>query len=103
MRGSRRFDGLERRAIHGIEVPVAEAFRSRLLGLAFLDDEEAGDGLLIPRCRGVHTWGMRFRIHVFFLGREGEAMRVVEAVPVGRLLYEPEAEAVLEVPARLRG
>lgn len=78
-------------------VPVARGWRSRLLGLAFLDGEEAGEGLLIPRCRSVHTFGMRFRLTVVFLGGEGEVVRRVEAVPAGRLVSERQAEAVLEL------
>src|SRR5262245_52399763 len=55
-----RFRGLERTELLGLEVPVATSRRSRLLGLALLRRERAGPGLLIPRCRSVHTFGMRF-------------------------------------------
>lgn len=94
-----RFEGLERRRVDGIEVPVADTYRSRLLGLAFLRVEEAGEGLLIPRCRRVHTVGMRFRLDIVFLGREGEVLGVVEAVPAGRFVSEPRADSVLEIPS----
>ncbi len=83
-------------------MPVAEDWRSRLLGLAFLPATEAGEGLLIPRCRAVHTLGMRFRLDVVFLGREGEVVRRVEGVRPGRFVSERGADAVLEVPAMLR-
>ena len=48
-------------------MPVATTVSSRLLGLALLRREHAGAGLLIPRCRSVHTFGMRFPIDVLFL------------------------------------
>ena len=75
-----RFIGLERTEILGVAVPVATTVRSRLLGLALLRRERAGAGLLIPRCRSVHTFGMRFPIDVLFLD---EADRVIELRRVG--------------------
>ena len=48
-------------------VPVAVTLPSRLLGLALLRPGRAGAGLLIPRCRSVHTFGMRFALRVVFL------------------------------------
>ena len=57
---ARRFRRLKSRRIHGFEVKVASDPVSRLLGLALLDRHRAPEGLLIPRCRSVHTFGMRF-------------------------------------------
>jgi uncharacterized membrane protein (UPF0127 family) len=79
---------------------VAETTRSRLLGLAWLDDVAEGAGLLIPRCSSVHTFGMRFPLDVDFLGADREVVRRVEAVPARRLLWCRGATAVLERPAR---
>jgi len=52
--------------------------------------------LLIPNCRSVHTFGMRFPIDVTFLDERGQAIRVERAVPRRRVLFEPRAFAVLE-------
>ncbi|MGH2980016.1 MAG: DUF192 domain-containing protein [Solirubrobacterales bacterium] len=46
---------------------VAEAFAARLTGLARVAGLPPGRGLLVPRCRSVHTVGMRFPIDVAFL------------------------------------
>jgi hypothetical protein len=46
-----------------------------LLGLALLSRRDAGPGLLIPRCRAVHSFGMRFELLILFLGRDGEIVR----------------------------
>jgi uncharacterized membrane protein (UPF0127 family) len=78
---------------------VATSIRSRLLGLALLDGDRAGDGLLIPRCRAVHTFGMRFRLDVRFLDGAGATASVRRAVPPRRLVFERRARSVLEVPA----
>lgn len=82
---------------------MAETWRSRLLGLALLPVEDAGAGLVIPRCRRVHTVGMRFPLDIVFLGRKGEVVRVVEAVPAGRFLGEGKADSVLEIVERWDG
>ena len=62
-----RFRRLPTAEVASRRVPVAVTLLSRLLGLALLRPERAGEGLLIPRCRSVHTFGMRFAIHVVFL------------------------------------
>lgn len=80
-------------------MPVASGFRSRLLGLAGLDPEEAGPGLLIPRCASVHTFGMRFELDVIFLDRHDRPLGYRRCVPPARLLWHRGAAAVFEVPA----
>ncbi len=71
---------------------------ARLLGLAYLDREQAGPGLLIPRCASVHTFGMRFSLDLFFLGAGEEVLAVERAVPPRRLRTHRRAVAVLELP-----
>lgn len=85
------------------EVRLARGFRARLLGLAALDREEAGGGLLIPRCSSVHTFGMRFGLDLYFLDREGAVVAVRRAVPPKRLAFCRGASAVLELPAEAGG
>jgi uncharacterized membrane protein (UPF0127 family) len=94
-----RFQGLERAEILGFEVPVATSRLSRLLGLALLGRVRAGPGLLIPRCRSVHTFGMRFRLDVLFLDAEGRVIDLRRAVPPWRLLRCAGAMAALELPS----
>jgi uncharacterized membrane protein (UPF0127 family) len=77
---------------------VAVTFPSRLLGLALLRPERVGAGLLIPRCRSVHTFGMRFPLDVCFLDRDGVTISSRRAVPRNRFLSEARADAVLELP-----
>jgi uncharacterized protein len=96
---AKRFAGLPVAAIGGLEVPVAAGFRARLLGLAHLDREEAGSGLLIPNCRSVHTFGMRFALDLHWLDAAGAVVRVDRAVPPRRLRTCLRARAVLELPA----
>jgi uncharacterized protein len=87
----------------GREVPVAAGSRARLLGLAFLRSEQAGRGLLIPRCSSVHTFGMRFELDLVFLDRDGRALAVRLGVRPRRLAWQRGAAAVLEIPSSWGG
>jgi uncharacterized membrane protein (UPF0127 family) len=83
----------------GREVPVATGLRARLLGLAHLDRDEAGAGLLIPRCSSVHTFGMRFALDLYFLDERFSLLAVHREVPARRVVSHRGASAVLEIPA----
>ena len=83
----------------GRRVPVASTRRSRLLGLALLDRDAAGAGLLIPGCRSVHTFGMRFGLDLVFLDSAMAPVSVRRRVPPRRVALERRARAVLELPA----
>jgi uncharacterized membrane protein (UPF0127 family) len=65
-----------------LDVAVAERFGLRLVGLAGLSSIEPGFALLLPECRSVHTFGMRFAIDVVFVRREpgGSDARVLSVV-----------------------
>jgi uncharacterized membrane protein (UPF0127 family) len=66
-----------------LEASLADSFRRRLLGLAWMASPPRL-GLLIPRCTSVHTVGMRFAIDVAFLGwpvADGEPVRVLDLRP----------------------
>jgi trehalose synthase len=95
----RRLRRLPSTTVLGRETPVAAGFRARLLGLSRLDRDEAGAGLLIPRCSGVHTFGMRFALDLVFLDRRGGVLSTRRAVPPRRLAADRRAAAVLELPS----
>jgi len=80
-------------------IPVAKDLRTRLRGLAFRDRDEAGPGLLFPRCSSVHTFGMRFELDVFFLDEAGRIIDVRRRVRPRRVVWCRGASAVLEIPA----
>jgi uncharacterized protein len=99
-RPPRRLRSCSSRRVLGRRVPVAATPLSRLLGLAFLDRPCAGEGLLLTRCRAVHTFGMRFALDLVFLDRQGLPVRVEHGVGRGRLLGCRRARSVLELPSR---
>jgi uncharacterized protein len=77
---------------------VARTFRDRLVGLAWRREPPA-EGLLLPRTRSVHTFGMRFALDLHWLDAAGGVVRVDRAVPPRRLRTCLRARAVLELPA----
>ncbi len=87
----------------GCEVRLARGMRARLLGLAGISRDEAGGGLLIPRCSSVHTFGMRFALDLYFLDGGGGVVAVRLAVPPKRFAFCGRADAVLELPAASGG
>jgi uncharacterized membrane protein (UPF0127 family) len=95
-----RLDRLPRRTLPGgHRVAVAVTWRARLLGLAGLGVMSARDGLLLPVCRSVHTFGMRFALDLVWLGADGRPVRVDRGVPPRRARSCRRARSVVEVPA----
>ena len=79
-------------------VEVAVAAGQRLRGLLGRDGLEGA--LLLPRCRSVHTMGMRFAIDVAFLDRSGCVVDVVAPMRPWRLGHlRLRARQVLEAEA----
>ena len=77
---------------------VARSRWARLRGLAFTREPPA-EPLLIPRCRSVHTFGMRFPIDLVWLGRGGRVLRIDRYVGPWRVRSCPRAIEVLELAA----
>jgi uncharacterized membrane protein (UPF0127 family) len=82
-----------------VRILVAHSLRSRLLGLALRRRPQPGSALLIPRCRSVHTFGMRFPLDLVWLDRDGGVLAIERGVPPWRVRTRRDAAAVLEAPA----
>ncbi|HSR94415.1 MAG TPA: glycosyltransferase [Solirubrobacterales bacterium] len=95
---ARRLRDLPTATALGREVRVAVGPHARLLGLSGLGRDEAGPGLLIPHCAGVHTFGMRFALDLVFLDRDGRPCSARTGVQPRRFACDRRASAVLELP-----
>jgi uncharacterized protein len=80
-------------------IHIASSWRERLVGLAWRRSLPPGTGLLLPRCRSVHTFGMRFALDLVWLDASGEVVRVDRAVPPRRVRSCRAARSVVELPA----
>ena len=78
-------------------VEVPETVRERLRGLSGRDAPD--HGLLLRRCRSVHTFGMRFAIDAVLLDRDDRVLAVVRLPPGRLLLPRPRVRSILEVAA----
>ena len=78
---------------------LADAVWMRLVGLSVRRNPPEGWGLLIPRCRSVHTVGMRFSIDVVFLDHWGWPIEIRRSVPPWRVVSCRKAAAVVELKA----
>ena len=82
-----------------MQVIVARGAR-RLVGLTGRRSLASGTALEIPRCRSVHTFGMRFRLDLVWLDAERRVVRIDRAVPPWRVRSCRQARAVLELDSR---
>ena len=82
-----------------MRIVVAESWWARLRGLAWRREPPDGWALLFPRCRSVHTFGMRFPIDVVFLNRHGWPIAIERGVRPGRIVRHRKAAAVIETKA----
>jgi len=86
-------------AAHREVIRVAWTRRERLRGLRGLEGLGPGEALLIPNCRSVHTFGMRFPIRVVFLDAEFRVVEVVRLRPNRLARPRLKARHVLEFAA----
>jgi uncharacterized membrane protein (UPF0127 family) len=84
----------------GDRVRVADSWWSRFRGLLGTPPLQAGEGLLIDPCRGVHMFGMRYPIDVAFLDRTGTIVGICRGLaPGARSPFVRAARSALELPA----
>ncbi len=76
----------------------ANTVLKRMVGLLNRGQFDKGEGLLLDRCYGIHTFGMRFPIDVLFLDEDLCVIRAVKALPPYRTCVVKKSVYVLEVP-----
>ena len=84
----------------GDQVGLADTWWSRFRGLLGRAGLDAGEGLLLLPCRGVHMFGMRFPVDLAILDRAGVVVGLYHRIaPGGRTTMHRDAWSVLELPA----
>jgi uncharacterized membrane protein (UPF0127 family) len=75
-------------------------FLQRAVGLLARSHIQRDEGIWITSCRAIHTIGMRKKIDVIFVDREGRVLRVDRDVAPNRLALScREADGVIELGA----
>src|SRR5829696_4981459 len=98
--GTRRLDRLPALVLaDGARLAVAADLRARALGLTGLRTLPPRTALLIPGCRSVHTFGMRFALDLIWLDEDGAIVDVSASVPPWRIVARASARAVVECRA----
>jgi uncharacterized membrane protein (UPF0127 family) len=72
---------------------------ARLRGLLGAAPLAPGEGLLLERCRAVHTVGMRRAIDVVFVAADGAVIELRRGLGAGRFAVCARAWSVLELGA----
>jgi uncharacterized membrane protein (UPF0127 family) len=79
---------------------VADTPLRRMVGLLGRSALPDGDGLVLGRCRCIHTWFMRFPIDVVFVDRRGRIVHLCHRLRPYRLAWGGlAAETTIELPA----
>jgi uncharacterized membrane protein (UPF0127 family) len=76
----------------------ANSVFKRMIGLLNRKALALGEGLLIDRCYGIHTVGMRFPLDVLFMDKDLRVMRAVASLAPYRTCIVRKAVYVLELP-----
>ncbi|MBI4115842.1 MAG: DUF192 domain-containing protein [Candidatus Omnitrophica bacterium] len=90
---------LNQRKLIADSVREAGPIFERMRGLIGHPNLKSGEGLLLPRCQGIHTFGMGYPIDVVYLDREGHVIRLASHLlpnSFGPVLFR--ARFVLELP-----
>ena len=90
----------ERGAVIAENVEVARSFAARLIGLMGRRSLPSGFALVIPACRQVHTFFMRFPIDVLFLDADNRVICLENGIKPHRVTgYCRGAACAVEFPA----
>lgn len=76
---------------------VCRTAPERMRGLLGRDAIGDSEGMWFPRCRLIHTFGMRFPIDLVYLSRTHEVRKIVEGLRPRRLSTCPLAHSVIEL------
>lgn len=79
-----------------LQIRIAGNFLQRAIGLLFGDALPAGHFLYFPKCRAVHTFGMRYPLTIVFLDQEDRVLHVHQKVMPNRIVTCLRARAVCE-------
>jgi uncharacterized membrane protein (UPF0127 family) len=72
-------------------IDIARTFFKRLMGWMGRTTLMEGQGLYIPGCRSIHTFGMNVAIDVLFLDKQFNITKMVSCLNPNRVMFAPFA------------
>lgn len=84
---------------HKLSLVRADDFFRRLVGLIGQRTIEPSHALWLKPCSGVHTFGMRCSISVFFVDRHGVIVKTIAQLKPNRIALCWQAKSVVEAAA----
>jgi uncharacterized membrane protein (UPF0127 family) len=90
---------ITRNTIISSKPKYAKSFVSRLKGLLGQKDFGEYDGLVIRRCKAIHTIGMKFFIDVIFYDRNFKVSEIYEKLKSNKIVFAKSSYGVIELPA----
>ena len=83
----------------GDQIEEAQTFSKRLFGLILSPNLKKGQGLFFPKCRSIHTWGMKYPIDVLMVDRNLKVLATFQSVkPFQVLRPRLKVRSTLELP-----
>lgn len=84
-----------------VDVNVAKTFWDRLVGLMFKKTISDQDVVVFPNCNSIHTFFMRAKIDVVFIGANGLVIKIFHSLSPWRLLWpQPLAKHCIEMASQ---
>ena len=71
---------METVVVNGVKAKVARTLFARMTGLIGTKRLPPGEGMLILRCKAIHTFFMSFAIDATFLDRDDRVVKVVRNI-----------------------
>jgi uncharacterized protein len=88
-----------RQRVLGARIRIADSLAARMRGFILRRAPEAGEGLFLTPCRGVHTYWMQFPLDVLFLDDGGNVVAThTDLAPGRRTPIYRAARYALELP-----
>lgn len=82
-----------------LELMIADTLFERTRGLLAHAPPGAGQAMVLPSCRLIHTFGMRYPVDAVYLDRHGAVLKVTAALAPYRIDGHVCARDVLELAA----
>lgn len=69
---------------------IADTFLSRLLGIKNLKNPKKGQTITFPKCRAVHTFGIKHRLAIVFQDKDGNELKRINELKPWRIAIGPK-------------